>query len=142
MPRYYIAVLARGLGLLDRFTRYEGRGLPPTHSQHQATKPRGFLSLQKAKARQAISAAWAQLKAFGRELVRKIFWLVILPLSVACILWIPFAGPAELPLAVQETEERVMPACSIRAGRRHGRSNDFAISFSSSARPKPCCSRP
>jgi hypothetical protein len=31
MPRYYIAVLARGLGLLDRFTRYEGRALPLDH---------------------------------------------------------------------------------------------------------------
>ena len=31
MPRYYIAVLARGLGLLDRFTRYDARGLPSDH---------------------------------------------------------------------------------------------------------------
>jgi hypothetical protein len=94
MPRYCITGLARVSGLLDRFPRYDSGGLPEPYSQHQATKLRGFLS----QARQAISAVWAQLKAFGRELVQKIFWRVILPLSVACALWVPVVSPAELPL--------------------------------------------
>jgi hypothetical protein len=70
----------------------------PTHIQRQVTKPRGFLARHKLRFHQHCAAAWSQLKALGRELIRKLFWRVILPLSVACALWIPAANPAELPL--------------------------------------------
>lgn len=48
--------------------------------------------------RKACADAWEATKALGRTTVRWLARWVVLPLSIACILWIPFAGPAELPL--------------------------------------------
>jgi len=70
----------------------------PTHIQRQVTKPRGFLARHKLRFHQYCADTWSQLKAFGKELIRKLVWRVILPLSIACALWIPIASPAELPL--------------------------------------------
>jgi hypothetical protein len=70
----------------------------PTYMQQLANKPRRILARQKLQFQQYCAATWSRLKAFGRELVRKLFWRVILPLSIACALWIPLANPADLPL--------------------------------------------
>jgi hypothetical protein len=70
----------------------------PAHTHHQATKPRGLLSRQKLRFHQYCADTWSRLNQIGSELVRKLLWRVILPLSVACLFWIPFASPAELPL--------------------------------------------
>lgn len=78
----------------------------PRHQQSQPThitSPRepGFrkhVRLKKEIFQESCANAWAALKAFGRATVRWVARWLVQPLSIACICWIPFAGPAELPL--------------------------------------------
>ena len=70
----------------------------PTPIQRPATKPQGFIARQKQRLRQYCIDTWSSLKRFGREQVHKLFWRAIVPISIACALWIPVVRPAELPL--------------------------------------------
>ena len=70
----------------------------PTHIQRTAAKSIGFIARQKQLFRQYCTDTWARLKQLGRDTVRWLTWRVVLPLSVLCAIWIPFANPAELAL--------------------------------------------
>ena len=59
---------------------------------------RKYVRIKMEVFQKACADAWAAIKAMGRATVRWLARWVVLPLSIACMLWIPFAGPAELPL--------------------------------------------
>ena len=59
---------------------------------------RKYARIKMTVLQQACAGAWAAIKALGRATVRWLARWVVLPISIACILWIPIAGPAELPL--------------------------------------------
>jgi hypothetical protein len=65
-------------------------------------KHESFIQRFVRRRREAISrrldAAWQEVKAFGRAVVRWLVWRVFLPLSIIASLWIPVVNPAELPL--------------------------------------------
>ena len=44
------------------------------------------------------TSAWEAATFMGRAVVRWLAWRVVLPLSVACALWVPIGNPAELPM--------------------------------------------
>jgi hypothetical protein len=72
--------------------------LPTRIRPHQGSFIRRCIYQLQARALQACGDIWMELKAVGRAMVRWLAWRLVLPLSVACSLWIPVVNPAELPL--------------------------------------------
>lgn len=79
-------------------TPYYHQSQPTRITAPQEAAFRKSVRIEMEVFQKACADAWAAIKALGRATVRWLARWVVLPLSIACIFWIPFAGPAELPL--------------------------------------------
>ena len=64
----------------------------------QETRIQRFIRIEKEIFRETCADTWAALKQAGRDTAHWLARWVILPMAVACIFWIPFVNPAELPM--------------------------------------------
>ena len=62
----------------------------------QIPRPIRYFRQLRARFYKRCADAWSALKEAGRRVVRWLVWRVVLPLSVLCAIWLPFANPAEL----------------------------------------------
>ena len=63
----------------------------------QIPRPIRYVRQLRALFYKRCAETWSALKEAGRRVVRWLAWRVVLPLSVLCAMWLPFANPADLP---------------------------------------------
>ncbi len=98
-PTFYLIPETRYVRRTGRAANhpYYHRHPARTRDQPRSDRPLGVVTRRKLRFRRYCADIWSRLKQMGRNAVKWFAWRVLLPLTVACALWMPYVNPAELP---------------------------------------------